>query len=60
VARLTLTLPVLNQGRCVVFLAGAEKRAVVEAIRRGGRGTSLLPAAKVRPSGDLYVCLSGS
>lgn len=59
VARLTLTLPVLNQGRCVAFLAGAEKRAVVEVIRRGGRGASLLPAAKVRPSGDLYVCVSG-
>jgi 6-phosphogluconolactonase len=46
--RLTLTLPVLNSGRCVVFLvAGSSKAGVVRQIL-GGAG-SALPAAQVQP-----------
>lgn len=48
--RITLTLPVLNGGRRVVFLAvGREKRAAVAAILRRKRGSASLPASLVKP-----------
>jgi len=48
--RITLTLPVLNAGRRVVFLAvGEEKRAAVAAILRRKRGSASLPASLVKP-----------
>ncbi len=48
--RITLTLPVLNAGRRVVFLAvGEEKRAAVAVIVRRKRGSPNLPASLVKP-----------
>lgn len=51
--RLTLTLPVLNRGRAVVFLVtGKEKAEMVQKVLDGA--SSPLPAAMVRPlSGNL-------
>jgi 6-phosphogluconolactonase len=49
--RLTLTLPVLNAGRRVVFLvAGADKASVVSTLLRKKPGYRKLPASLVRPT----------
>jgi 6-phosphogluconolactonase len=49
--RLTLTLPVLNASRRVVFLViGVEKRASVSSVLRRKRGSKNLPASLVRPT----------
>jgi len=49
--RITMTYPVLESSRRVAFLvAGKEKTAIFRAIRKGG---SRVPAAQVRPVGDL-------
>jgi 6-phosphogluconolactonase len=51
-ARITLTYPVLDSSREVVFLVtGKEKRAVVSRAQAGDR---MLPAAAVRPIGRLH------
>ena len=48
--RLTLTLPVLNAGRRVVFLvAGADKASVVSALLTKKPGYRKLPASRVAP-----------
>ena len=49
--RLTMTYPVIESSRRVVFLvAGKEKAAIFSAIRAGG---SQVPAARVKPVGEL-------
>jgi len=49
--RITLTYPAIDSSRRVAFLAaGEEKAAIFRTIRRGNSG---LPAARVRPVGDL-------
>jgi len=49
--RITMTYPVIDSSRQVAFLvAGQEKAPVLKAIRAGG---SDLPAARVRPAGEL-------
>jgi len=49
--RITMTYPVIESSRSVAFLvAGAEKAAILRAIRSGG---SDVPAARVRPIGAL-------
>lgn len=49
--RITMTYPVIESSRKVAFLvAGKEKAAIFRAIRAGG---SQVPAARVRPVGDL-------
>lgn len=49
--RLTLTLPVLNSAREVLFVvSGAGKR---EAVRRALEGDTALPASHIRPSGQV-------
>ncbi len=48
--RLTLTYPVFNAARRVLFLvAGADKRAAAQRILKRQRGWRELPAARVRP-----------
>jgi 6-phosphogluconolactonase len=49
--RLTLTLPVLNAARRVVFLVvGKEKREAVAAVLRAEGGSASLPASLVKPN----------
>jgi 6-phosphogluconolactonase len=49
--RITMTYPVIESSRRVAFLvAGKDKAAIFKAIRAGG---SQVPAARVRPVGDL-------
>jgi 6-phosphogluconolactonase len=51
--RLTLTYPVLESSRHVAFLvAGSEKRAALARFRRGDQE---LPAARLRPTGELWL-----
>ena len=53
VPRVTLTLPVLNEAKWVVFLAsGSRKKGVFEKIINDP-GAAAYPAARVRPSGRL-------
>lgn len=48
--RLTLTLPVLNQGAEVVFLVSGHKKAeIVKEVLANDGASSMLPAARVRP-----------
>lgn len=48
--RITLTLPVLNAARRVVFFAvGKEKRSAVSAVLQRKRGSPTLPASLVKP-----------
>jgi 6-phosphogluconolactonase len=50
--RITMTYPAIESSRSVAFLvAGQEKAAIFNAIRAGG---SRVPAARVRPVGELY------
>ncbi|TAL16323.1 6-phosphogluconolactonase [bacterium] len=60
VDRVTLTLPVINRARCVLFLCGREKEGIVREIEKD-RGTveSPFPAARVLPAGELYFFVSG-
>lgn len=55
VERITLTLPVINQARHVLFLAsGSEKRDVFQKIFKSPESAAqLYPAAKVQPAGTL-------
>lgn len=55
VPRITLTLPTLNQSRCVLFLVtGQAKRAVVEEMRNDIKNAeTFFPSARVRPKGRL-------
>ena len=49
--RITMTYPVIESSRHVVFLvAGREKAAILQKIRAGG---SQAPAARIRPAGEL-------
>lgn len=55
VPRVTLTFPVINQARCVLFLAsGSDKRDVFQKILGSPESAAQhYPAARVRPSGSL-------
>jgi 6-phosphogluconolactonase len=60
--RLTLTLPVLNAARNVLFLvSGAEKAPVVQAILGATPGSSAYPAARIQPlQGELHWYVDSS
>jgi 6-phosphogluconolactonase len=62
VPRLTLTLPVINRARCVLFLvSGKGKKRILDQVLSGpGDGGGTLPAARVRPSGSLLWFLDGA
>jgi 6-phosphogluconolactonase len=54
--RVTLTPPIINQGKTVAFLvAGANKAAVLQEVLEGQRDPHRLPAQLIQPiSGDLH------
>jgi 6-phosphogluconolactonase len=52
VARVTLTLPALNAARQAAFMAAGEAKAEALALARDGEAG--LPAARVRPAGELW------
>ncbi len=60
--RVTLTLPILNAGRRIVFLViGKEKAGVVHAVLCGPRDPDRLPAQAIRPiDGSLFWLLDES
>ena len=59
--RITMTVPVFNQARCVIFLvAGAGKADTVREILEGEDRPGRFPAGLIRPvSGDLFWFLDG-
>jgi len=57
-SRITLTLPVLNAARCVVFLvSGTEKAAAVQAVLEGDAPGEQYPAKLVQPSDGKLIWL---
>ena len=59
VRRITLTLPVINAARNVMFLvAGAEKQPIVQAILATPAQAQKYPAARVAPQGKLFWFLA--
>ncbi|OGV48445.1 MAG: 6-phosphogluconolactonase [Lentisphaerae bacterium GWF2_52_8] len=59
VPRLTLTLPVLNSARNIIFIVvGKEKITLAENIIAGSPETASLPAALLRPNGNVSWHLS--
>ncbi|MBM4055439.1 MAG: 6-phosphogluconolactonase [Planctomycetes bacterium] len=54
--RITLTLPVINNARCIIFLVtGKSKAAALQKIFRGESASSPLPAQMVKPMhGELH------
>ena len=61
VARITLTLPVINNGASVLFLvSGSEKQDVLRSILHSpDRAQPSYPAAEVKPSGSLFWFING-
>jgi 6-phosphogluconolactonase len=56
--RLSLTLPVLNNGAVIVFLvAGENKAAAVEQVLGASAGEPRVPAARIRPTNGTLVWL---
>jgi 6-phosphogluconolactonase len=52
--RMTLTFPVLDSARCVVFVvSGAEKAGALSAVRAGDTS---VPAARIRASDVRFFC----
>jgi 6-phosphogluconolactonase len=59
--RITLTLPVLERAREVLFLvAGAAKAAALQSALQGSRGAEPVPAARVRPRDGRLLWLADS
>lgn len=61
VPRLSMTLPLINAARRVVFLvSGADKKEVFQHVLKGGPGAEIYPAAHVRPRGELCAYVDAS
>jgi 6-phosphogluconolactonase len=60
VPRITLTLPVLNQAKNVLFLiSGVKKRAILKTITdQPEEAQKIYPAAHVKPNGNLLWIMS--
>jgi len=59
--RLTLTVPVLNQARCVVFLvAGETKTEALQHVFAPDGDEMAYPARAIQPSGELWWLLDGA
>jgi 6-phosphogluconolactonase len=57
-SRLTLTLPVLNAARCVVFLvSGTDKASALHAVLEGDAPAEHYPSKLVRPSNGKLIWL---
>ncbi|HEX8712878.1 MAG TPA: 6-phosphogluconolactonase [Terracidiphilus sp.] len=56
--RITLTWPVINQGRSVFFLiGGADKAAILHEVLTGPRDVERLPSQLIRPSGGILTLI---
>lgn len=56
--RLTFTIPLLNQGRCVIFLvSGANKRPALAQIFASEADAHQYPARMIQPQGELWWIL---
>ena len=54
VPRITMTLPLINEARLVLFLvSGSEKTQIVREILTGGKGAARYPASRIQPRGRL-------
>jgi 6-phosphogluconolactonase len=59
--RLTFTVPLINQGRCVIFLAaGASKQPALKKIFAENADPQTYPARFIRPQGELFWLLDES
>ncbi len=59
--RLTFTVPLINQARCVIFLAaGASKRAALAQVFAEVGDDLAYPSRLVRPQGELYWLLDAA
>lgn len=56
--RLTFTVPLINQGKCVIFLvAGANKRPALKQIFASEADANQYPARMIQPQGELWWLL---
>jgi 6-phosphogluconolactonase len=57
-SRITMTFPVLNNARRIIFLvAGGNKAEVLREVLEGDETTELLPAQMIRPNHDNVLWL---
>jgi 6-phosphogluconolactonase len=56
--RLTLTAPLINQARCVLFMvAGANKQSALRQVFTADASDITYPAKLIRPAGELWWLL---
>jgi len=54
--RITLTLPIINRSKCILFLvSGDSKRPVIKSILNTNSEAAIYPAQLVRPAGKVYL-----
>ncbi|GFZ99619.1 6-phosphogluconolactonase [Okeania sp. KiyG1] len=58
--RLTFTVPLINQARCVIFLvAGADKQAALDLVFAENGDEMKYPSRLIQPKGELHWLLTG-